>query len=308
MNGAWSDVHGAGSQRSDPKSGSPADYSAPATRPQGDAIRINNYVRLVRDAGAAADPTPLATAASTATATPAATATPTATAAFTATATPASTATPTATATLTTRRSYPLVDTGQTACYDANGRHITCPAKGAAFYGQDAQSSGNQPSYTDNGNGTVTDNVTGLMWQQAPSAASLSWKQAMEVCATLTLAGQSDWRTPSLKELFSISDFSQGWPYLSTTYFHLTGADVSKAEQYWSSNYYAGSTVEGRTEAAFGVNHGTGHIKAYPAAVTGPMGKHVRCVRGDIYGVNQLVNNSNPSNSTGGPSPTRRQA
>ena len=47
MNGAWQDVHGAGAQRSDPKTGSAADY--PQGRgPQGDAIRIDNYVRLVR--------------------------------------------------------------------------------------------------------------------------------------------------------------------------------------------------------------------------------------------------------------------
>ena len=49
MNGQWQDVHGAGAQRSDPKSGDPANF--PTGRgPQGDAIRINNYVRLVRDA------------------------------------------------------------------------------------------------------------------------------------------------------------------------------------------------------------------------------------------------------------------
>jgi hypothetical protein len=46
--GAWVDVHGAGAQRSDPKAGNPADF--PQGRgPQGDAIRIYNYVRLVRD-------------------------------------------------------------------------------------------------------------------------------------------------------------------------------------------------------------------------------------------------------------------
>ena len=48
MNG-WIDIHGAGSQRSDPKTGDPADY-AEGHGPQGDAIRIYNYVRLVRNA------------------------------------------------------------------------------------------------------------------------------------------------------------------------------------------------------------------------------------------------------------------
>jgi len=43
------DVHGAGAQRSDPKSGDPGHY--PYGRgPQGDAIRVYNYVRCVRDA------------------------------------------------------------------------------------------------------------------------------------------------------------------------------------------------------------------------------------------------------------------
>ena len=49
MNDTWIDVHGAGAQRSDPKSGDPADWPT-GHGPQGDAIRIYNYVRLVRDA------------------------------------------------------------------------------------------------------------------------------------------------------------------------------------------------------------------------------------------------------------------
>jgi hypothetical protein len=49
MNSTWVDVHGASCQRSDPKDGDPADY--PFGRgPQGDEVRIYNYVRCVRDA------------------------------------------------------------------------------------------------------------------------------------------------------------------------------------------------------------------------------------------------------------------
>ena len=47
MNGRWVDVHGAGAQRSDPKTGSAAEYPE-GHGPQGDAIRIDNFVRLVR--------------------------------------------------------------------------------------------------------------------------------------------------------------------------------------------------------------------------------------------------------------------
>lgn len=44
----WTDVHGAGAQRSDPKDGDASEFSE-GHGPQGDAVRIYNYVRLVRD-------------------------------------------------------------------------------------------------------------------------------------------------------------------------------------------------------------------------------------------------------------------
>ena len=46
-NNHWTDVHGAGAQRSDPKTGDPTDYPE-GHGPQGDAVRIYNYVRCVR--------------------------------------------------------------------------------------------------------------------------------------------------------------------------------------------------------------------------------------------------------------------
>ena len=95
-----------------------------------------------------------------------------------------------------------------------------------------------------------------------------------------------------LKELFSISDFNSGWPYLDLDYFDLASGQVTKDEQFWSSNYYVGVTVEGGSNAAFGVNHVTGHIKTYAAESFGPIGgKYVRAVRGAAYGVNDFVDN-----------------
>ncbi len=187
---------------------------------------------------------------------------------------------------------YTLVETGQGFCYNSDGEKIDCPAAGEAFYGQDAQFTGAAFDFTDNGDGTVTDNVTGLTWEQTPDSGPSSWPQAQEYCEALSLGGQDDWRMPSLKELFSISNFSAGWPYLDQTYFDLTTTDsISKDEQYWASDYYVGQTAEGGYDAAFGVNHATGHIKAYPALVTGPMGKYVRCVQGDDYLINDFVDN-----------------
>ena len=105
---------------------------------------------------------------------------------------------------------YPIVDTNQGLCYD-NSELIECPAEGEAFYGQDAQYTGTTPSYTDNGDGTITDNVTGLIWTQDLSSYSMSWSDANDYCESLETGGYTDWRLPTVKELWSIRDFSQGF-------------------------------------------------------------------------------------------------
>ena len=68
---------------------------------------------------------------------------------------------------------YTIVDTGQTTCYSDSGV-IACSQNGP-FAGQDAQYEGSQPSYVDNGDGTVTDLNTGLMWQQGYSG-KMTWQ------------------------------------------------------------------------------------------------------------------------------------
>lgn len=199
---------------------------------------------------------------------------------------------------------YLLVATGQVTTYDANGNVITEFNPGDALYGQDGNYlRGETMSYQDNGDGTVTDLNTGLMWQQTPSSSDFTWQEAVNYCESLELNGYDDWRMPSCKELYSISDFNSGWPYLNAGYFDLASGEVTKDEQFWSSNYYVGVTVEGGSNSAMGVNHVTGHIKAYSAASGGPVGgKYVRAVRGDDYGINEYVDNSDGTitdNSTG---------
>ena len=95
----------------------------------------------------------------------------------------------------------------------------------------------NLASYTDNGNGTVTDNVTGLMWQQAVPTGTCTWEQAKAYCQTLTLAGHGDWRLPSRIELVSIVDFGRSSPAINTTYFPSTPS----SNWFWTSSPMAGS-------------------------------------------------------------------
>ena len=186
---------------------------------------------------------------------------------------------------------YPIVDTNQGFCYDNSELLTNCPAEGEAFYGQDAQYTGNVPNYTDNWDGTVTDNVTGLVWTQNVSSYAMPWSDASSYCESLTTGGYSDWRLPSVKELWSIRDFSQGWPWVDTDYFYLVGDGSDQRQQHsWTSNRYLVES-EYQNEQLIGdpsfiVNDWTGHIKAMSG------NRFVRAVRGNTsYGVNDFVDN-----------------
>ena len=203
-----------------------------------------------------------------------------------------------------TINNYLMIASGQTVLYDNDGEVVSSLSIGDSLYGQDANYlKGKAMAYEDNGDGTITDLNTGLMWQQVPSSDDFSWQDAVDYCTSLELAGYDDWRMPSLKELYSISDFGKGWPYLDTDYFALASGETTKDEQYWGSNLYVGVTVEGGSNAAFGVNHVTGHIKAYSAVASGPVGgKYVRAVRGSDYGINEFLENDDGTitdNATG---------
>jgi hypothetical protein len=76
------------------------------------------------------------------------------------------------------------------------------------------------------------------VWQQVPSDLPYSWADAQEYCEDLSFAESIDWHTPSLKELFSISDFKTGTPYIDEEYFVLADVSEIKQQQYWSSDYY----------------------------------------------------------------------
>ncbi len=201
---------------------------------------------------------------------------------------------------------YVVVDTGTATCYDDTGA-ITCPQAGQPFHGQDGQYDGVQFAFVDNGDGTVTDSNTGLMWQQSPELYNkLTFDEAVAGVAAFNLAGYTDWRLPTIKELYSLIDFNGSSvtlvPYIDTNYFDFRFGDESLGErvidgQYWSSTEYVGTTMNGDA-TAFGVNFADGRIKGYPAEPVGPPGQEfsmtsfVRHVRGgNGYGVNTFVDN-----------------
>jgi len=207
---------------------------------------------------------------------------------------------------------YPIVDTKQVICYDTL-QVISAPETGEPFFGQDAQFAGYQPQYQDNGNGTVTDLVTGLMWQQNLLDEKLTFDEAVAGAATFNLAGYTDWRLPTIKELYSLIMFDgtdpsgpdpeNPVPFINTDIFEFEYGDTLAGErlidaQYWSSTEYVGTTMNGDA-TAFGVNFADGRIKGYPAEPVGPPGQQflmtafVKYVRGgNNYGVNDFTDNN----------------
>ena len=142
-------------------------------------------------------------------------------------------------------------DTGQTTSYTAT-------------FGEDADYTTNPPSYTIGGDGTVTDDVTQLVWQQQDDGTTRSWDAASAYCAGLSLAGTS-WRLPTPFELITIQDLGRSSPAIDTSVF--TGG---RSAYYWTAN-------PGRTAStAWTGDFRDGGVLTLPPTTA----SYVRCVRG----------------------------
>lgn len=102
---------------------------------------------------------------------------------------------------------------GQTTCWSTTGWVIPC-----AGTGQDGEiRAGALLAYVDNGDGTITDQNTGLTWEKLSNDDSIHdqdatyvWSAAFEKVASLNedrFAGYGDWRVPNVKELVGIIDY-----------------------------------------------------------------------------------------------------
>ncbi len=103
------------------------------------------------------------------------------------------------------------------------------------------------PSFIDNGDGTVTDMATGLMWVQASADTDgdgtpdeMNWQDALAWCENLELAGYTDWRLPNINELRSIVDYARYDPAIDTIFFPDTTSN-----SYWSATTQTSSTNHG---------------------------------------------------------------
>lgn len=207
-----------------------------------------------------------------------------------------------------TINTYTIVDTGQQVSY-SNDEVIALPEPDDNFFGQDANYIINPPSYTDSHNGTITDNVTGLIWQKEMGDKLTAEDAQREVnnINNKKLGGFSDWRIPTVKELYSLIQFSGSvkgdkalYPFIDTTYFNQPIGNTSAGEreidaQTWSSTEYVAKTMK-NDDTVFGVNFVDGRIKGYPKynpRTREPNKMYFRFVRGNTdYGKNSFVDNS----------------
>ena len=118
--------------------------------------------------------------------------------------------------------------------------------------------------FLDNGDGTVTDRATGLMWQQTDSEKGLNWQEALAWAHEKnaeSFLGHNDWRLPNAKELQSIMDYSV-IPAIDLNFLKMSDPDA----WYWSSTTHLDGPADRRGNAAVYVTFGkaTGWMKLPP--------------------------------------------
>ena len=209
---------------------------------------------------------------------------------------------------------YPVVGTNQTKFFNASSV-VSTITSGDDFYGQNANYPGLEPSYTTNGDGTVTDNNTGLMWTQSLDLNGdgkidyddkLMLADALDFSENLTIGGHDDWRIPTIKELYSLiefngidcssytgSDDTTQTPFIDRNYFDFGYGDQTEGDrildaQCGTQTYYTSVTMK-NNKTIFGVNFADGRIKGYGYEKK-PF--YFFFVRGnENYGKNQFVDN-----------------
>ena len=134
-------------------------------------------------------------------------------------------------------------------------------------------------SFIDNGNSTVTDNTTGLMWEQKTDDGSSrdkdikrTWNESLQYCEDLVLGGYSDWRLPTSREQERIVDTGKSNPAVDTQFFPNTQNAI-----YWSGTSCAGC----HKFKALSIDYSDGEMYFGVKYRDGVYGENYeRCVRG----------------------------
>ena len=123
--------------------------------------------------------------------------------------------------------------------------------------------------FTANGDHTVTDLATGLIWQQDEGPADMTWEDALASARALNLGGRADWRLPSIKELQSLNDETRTNPSINREAF-----PAAQPVEYWSSTTLFSRDASRAWVMDFRLGIGTYTDKTAL--------RRVRCVRGGL--------------------------
>src|SRR5947207_13610116 len=164
----------------------------------------------------------------------------------------------------------PLPVTGQTTCWDTTGSVIPC-----AGTGQDGDFGEGAPlAYVDNGDGTVTDVNTGLVWEKLSDDGSVhdehntdTQTAAFGHVATLNnmrFAGHADWRMPNVRELLSIVTYQNLLPTVSPAFDNRcsSGCDATRCSCTASGNSWSSTSGVSSPSRAWFVSFRYGHVDA----------------------------------------------
>jgi hypothetical protein len=177
---------------------------------------------------------------------------------------------------------------GQTTCYNATGSVIAC-----AGTGQDGEKqAGANLAYQDNGDGTVTDLNTGLMWEKQSDNGDIhdrdqtfTFVNAQSHVAALngaTFASYTDWRLPNIRELQSIVDYGVANPAVTSSAFYTNcfgGCTVLNCSCTAFAHHWSSTTVTNLPGSAFTVNFTDGAGGVFTKSGVGNLFA-VRAVRG----------------------------
>lgn len=211
---------------------------------------------------------------------------------------------------------YPIVGTNQDTFFD-DKREISSVSSGEDYYGQNANYPGNKPKYKNNQDGTITDEISGLMWQQSfdhngdgeiDVDDKLTYNEMLQKIGDggVTFAGYDDWRLPTIKEMYSLILFSGRdispqsnstenlTPFIDHLTFEFNYGDLDAGErlidmQVATTDVYVSDEVPA---TVFGVNFADGRIKGYGLGMPGRGEKvfNYLLVRGNpSYGLNKFV-------------------
>lgn len=125
-------------------------------------------------------------------------------------------------------------------------------------------------SFTDNGDGTITESTTGLIWEKVPGASTYTWINALAHCEGLSLAGRTDWRLPDRQELKSLVDPSRSNPSIDPAF----NGNCQPYAHWTSTSYY------NVPNSAWVVGFGSGNALTHGAGNS----NYARCVRGGPAG------------------------